>query len=70
MVPTGSDITAGVGYWAEGQLEKKWRLCRCRKSANKPFCDGTQFGMVFGNASSGESCRRCKLASLLYAQLS
>lgn len=36
-----SNMPVEAGYWAEGQSEKKYVLCRCGKSANKPFCDGT-----------------------------
>lgn len=36
-----SNIPVAAGYWAEGQSEKKYVLCRCGKSGNKPFCDGT-----------------------------
>ena len=35
------NIPVEAGYWAEGQSEQKYVLCRCGKSANKPFCDGT-----------------------------
>ncbi len=28
-------------YRAEGQSDRKYVLCRCGKSANKPYCDGT-----------------------------
>lgn len=30
-------------YWAEGQSPKKYVLCRCGLSKNKPFCDGTHY---------------------------
>ncbi|WP_419914184.1 CDGSH iron-sulfur domain-containing protein [Hoeflea sp.] len=35
------NIPVEAGYWADGQSEKKYVLCRCGKSGNKPFCDGT-----------------------------
>ncbi|MEX3007383.1 CDGSH iron-sulfur domain-containing protein [Hoeflea sp. TYP-13] len=36
-----SNVPVEAGYWAQGQSEKKYVLCRCGKSGNKPFCDGT-----------------------------
>jgi len=30
-------------YWADGQSQKKYVLCRCGLSKNKPFCDGTHY---------------------------
>jgi len=36
-----SNIPIAAGQWAQGQSEKKYVLCRCGKSGNKPFCDGT-----------------------------
>lgn len=35
------NIPIKAGYWAEGQDSKKYVLCRCGLSKNKPFCDGT-----------------------------
>lgn len=36
-----TNVPIGAETWAEGQSEKKYVLCRCGKSGNKPFCDGT-----------------------------
>lgn len=36
-----SNIMIAADQWAQGQSEKKYVLCRCGKSGNKPFCDGT-----------------------------
>jgi CDGSH-type Zn-finger protein len=36
-----SNLPIAAGYWAQGQSDKKYVLCRCGKSQNKPFCDGT-----------------------------
>ena len=36
-----TNIPAQADYWAIGQSEKKYVLCRCGLSKNKPFCDGT-----------------------------
>ncbi len=35
------NIAMRADHWAEGQSEQKYVLCRCGKSKNKPFCDGT-----------------------------
>ncbi len=35
------NIPISTDYWAEGQSEKKYVLCRCGLSKNKPFCDGS-----------------------------
>lgn len=37
------NIPIAADYWAEGQSEKKYVLCRCGLSKNKPFCDGTHY---------------------------
>ena len=37
------NIQMPADYWADGQSEKKYVLCRCGLSKNKPFCDGTHF---------------------------
>jgi CDGSH-type Zn-finger protein len=36
-----TNVAVGAPYWGEGQDEKKYVLCRCGLSGNKPFCDGT-----------------------------
>ncbi|MDC0737698.1 CDGSH iron-sulfur domain-containing protein [Cognatishimia sp. SS12] len=35
------DVTAPAPTQAERQSERKFVLCRCGKSGNKPYCDGT-----------------------------
>ena len=35
------NVTIEVDYWAKGQSSRKYVLCRCGKSGNKPFCDGS-----------------------------
>ena len=35
------DVDAPVPPQGEGMSERKYVLCRCGKSGNKPFCDGT-----------------------------
>lgn len=35
------NIPVAADFWAQGQSVKKYVLCRCGKSGNKPFCDGT-----------------------------
>ena len=35
------NIALSAEYWAEGQSQKKYVLCRCGLSKNKPCCDGT-----------------------------
>ena len=37
------NVSVEANYWAKGQSEKKYVLCRCGLSKNKPFCDGTHF---------------------------
>ena len=37
------NIDMPADYWADGQSEKKYVLCRCGMSKNKPFCDGTHY---------------------------
>ena len=36
-----SNVAISVDYWGEGQDERKYVLCRCGLSGNKPFCDGS-----------------------------
>lgn len=36
-----SNVSIAPDFWAEGQSEQKYVLCRCGMSKNKPFCDGT-----------------------------
>jgi CDGSH-type Zn-finger protein len=38
-----TNIPIEADYWAEGQSQKKYVLCRCGLSKNKPFCDGTHY---------------------------
>jgi CDGSH-type Zn-finger protein len=33
--------------WAQGASTERYTLCRCGGSKNKPFCDGTHWGMGF-----------------------
>ncbi len=35
------NIPIEADFWAEGQSDRKYVLCRCGHSQNKPFCDGT-----------------------------
>ena len=37
------NVETNSDYWAQGQSEKKYVLCRCGLSKNKPFCDGTHY---------------------------
>jgi CDGSH-type Zn-finger protein len=37
------NIPIEADYWAEGQTQEKYVLCRCGQSKNKPFCDGTHY---------------------------
>ncbi|MEM7241553.1 MAG: CDGSH iron-sulfur domain-containing protein [Pseudomonadota bacterium] len=37
------NVDTNSNYWADGQSEKKYVLCRCGLSKNKPFCDGTHY---------------------------
>ncbi len=34
------DVTSPAGQQAEGMSDRKYVLCRCGKSGNKPYCDG------------------------------
>ena len=36
-----TNIPLQCNYWAKGQSTRKYVLCRCGMSKNKPFCDGT-----------------------------
>jgi CDGSH-type Zn-finger protein/ferredoxin len=38
-----TNLPVDADYWATGQSEKKYVLCRCGLSKNKPFCDGTHY---------------------------
>jgi CDGSH-type Zn-finger protein len=38
-----TNIPIETDYWAIGQSPKKYVLCRCGLSKNKPFCDGTHY---------------------------
>ncbi len=46
-----SNIPIAAPYWAEGQSERKYVLCRCGKSNNKPFCDGTHLDEGWSDGS-------------------
>lgn len=37
------NIIVEADFWATGQSDKKYALCRCGMSQNKPFCDGTHY---------------------------
>jgi len=37
------NVPIDVPNWAKGQTPQKYVLCRCGKSGNKPFCDGTHY---------------------------
>ncbi len=45
-----TDDTGGSETWVEGKVyprQEKYALCRCGKSAHKPFCDGTHAKVGF-----------------------
>ena len=46
-------ISAGEGLldtnWGEGASKSKYTLCRCGASKNKPFCDGSHWGIEFSD---------------------
>ena len=46
-----SNIPVEADYRAEGQSDRKYVLCRCGKSANKPYCDGTHSDEGWSDAS-------------------
>ena len=39
--------------WAKGASQKKFVLCRCGKSGNKPFCDGAHYDVKWKDDESG-----------------
>ncbi|MGI9379105.1 MAG: (4Fe-4S)-binding protein, partial [Methyloligellaceae bacterium] len=39
--------------WAEGASRKKFVLCRCGKSGNKPFCDGAHYDVKWKDDETG-----------------
>ncbi len=44
---TGGVELAGVDNWGQGASKEHYALCRCGKSNNKPFCDGTHLAIKF-----------------------
>jgi len=46
-------VSAGEGLldtnWGEGASKSKYTLCRCGASKNKPFCDGSHWGIEFSD---------------------
>ena len=44
-------VSAGDGLldttWGEGASKRQYTLCRCGASKNKPFCDGSHWGVGF-----------------------
>ncbi len=44
-------IVGGIGleteHWAQGASREHYALCRCGASKNKPFCDGSHWGVEF-----------------------
>jgi CDGSH-type Zn-finger protein len=44
---TGGIELVGVDDWGAGASKEHYTLCRCGKSNNKPFCDGTHLAIKF-----------------------
>jgi CDGSH-type Zn-finger protein/ferredoxin len=36
-----ANVPLAVEFWPEGSTQQKYVLCRCGKTGNAPFCDGT-----------------------------
>jgi CDGSH-type Zn-finger protein/ferredoxin len=41
------DVELIGGRWAHGASSRRYTLCRCGGSKNKPFCDGTHWSIGF-----------------------
>src|SRR2546422_11055316 len=54
-----SDSEGGSREWLEGppfEVAEEYHLCRCRQSANKPFCDKTPLKVGFdGNGKASRA---------------
>lgn len=47
LLVTGGIELVGVDNWGQGSSKEHYTLCRCGKSNNKPFCDGTHLAIKF-----------------------
>ena len=49
LVTGGAEITDAAGNPIEAPNPENFALCRCGKSANKPFCDGAHSAAGFSD---------------------
>jgi len=52
VAPNGPYVVCGCpdlqdANWREGASEQQYTLCRCGASKNKPYCDGSHWGVEF-----------------------